>query len=97
MSIQKMIVLLGLLICAATATYASEAINVGAAEEGIWDKTKDVASDVWDGTTEVGSDVWDGTKQVSSDVWEGTKAVGSDIKAGVSDEEDIKTPASTSE
>lgn len=54
---------------------------------GIWDKTKDVASDVWDGTKEVSSDVWDGTKKVSADVWDGTKQVGADIKDGFTDDE----------
>jgi len=64
------------------------------AEEGVWDKTKNVASDVWDGTKEVSSDVWDGTKEVTSDVWNGTKQVGSDIKKGLTD--DMKPTSSVS-
>lgn len=50
--------------------------------EGVWDKTKGVASDTWDGAKEVSSDVWDGTKKVTGDVWDGTKEVASDIKDG---------------
>ncbi len=57
-------------------------------QKGMWDKTKDVASDVWDGTKEVSSDVWDGTKKVTSDVWNGTKEVGSDIKDGLTGDDD---------
>lgn len=59
---------------------------------GVWEGTKNVASDTWKGTKEVTSDVWDGAKKVTSDVWDGTKNVASDIKDGVTgnDSEDTK-------
>jgi hypothetical protein len=50
---------------------------------GVWEGTKNVASDTWKGTKEVTSDVWDGAKKVTSDVWDGTKNVASDVKDGV--------------
>lgn len=58
-------------------------IKASYAEEGIWDSTKNVASDTWSGTKEVTSDVWDGTKKVTSDVWDGTKKVATDVKDGL--------------
>ena len=39
-----------------------------AENDGVWESTKDIASDTWDGTKEVTGDVWDGTKKVTSDV-----------------------------
>ena len=58
---------------------------------GVWEGTKNVASDTWKGTKEVTSDVWDGAKKVTGDVWDGTKNVASDVKDGVTGNEHNNT------
>lgn len=54
-----------------------------AERQGVWEGTKNVASDTWEGAKEVTSDVWDGAKKATKDAWEGTKNVASDVKDGV--------------
>ena len=63
-----------------------------AEEQGMWDKTKDVASDTWDGAKNVTSDVWDGAKKVTGDVWDGAKNVASDVKDGITSHDTPDAP-----
>ncbi len=63
-----------------------------AEEQGMWNKTKGVASDTWDGAKNVTSDVWDGAKKVTGDVWDGAKNVAGDVKDGITGNDTPNTP-----
>ena len=79
-----------------TAINGACAQSSDSANDGVWDKTKEVSSDVWDGTKEVSSDVWDGAKKVTGDVWDGAKEVGSDIKDGLDGSDNQNTDKNNS-